>query len=109
MCQDPERLPRRDTAVRPANCTPQHLIRDNLNTHISAAMRTFISSRPDRLTVVRLSAYAPDLNPVEGVWANMPAAQLSAVVPGLPSREQAGIGLTGAGWRQKFGAWWKSW
>ena len=38
---------------------------------ISATMRTFISSHPDWLTEVRLPAYAPDLNPVEGAWANM--------------------------------------
>jgi hypothetical protein len=36
---------------------------DNLNTHISAAMREFIAAHHDWLTVVRLSAYAPDLNP----------------------------------------------
>jgi transposase len=42
-----------------------------LNTHISAVMKKFISSHPDWLTEVRLPAYAPDLNPAEGVWANM--------------------------------------
>jgi putative transposase len=50
---------------------PVILIWDNLNTHISAAMKTFISSHPDWLTVVQLPSYAPDLNPAEGVWANM--------------------------------------
>jgi hypothetical protein len=50
---------------------PIILIWDRLNTHISAAMRTFISAHPDWLTEVRLPAYAPDLNPVEGAWANM--------------------------------------
>lgn len=44
---------------------------DNLNTHISAAMRTFITAHPNWLTVVQLPAYAPDLNPAEGVWANL--------------------------------------
>ena len=34
-------------------------------------MRTFAESHRDWLTVVRLPAYAPDLNPAEGVWANM--------------------------------------
>jgi transposase len=34
-------------------------------------MRTFISSHPGWLTEMRLPAYAPDLNPVEGAWANM--------------------------------------
>ena len=50
---------------------PVILIWDNLNTHISAAMGRFISSHPDWLTEVRLPAYAPELNPVEGAWANM--------------------------------------
>jgi len=50
---------------------PVILIWDNLNTHISAVMRTFISSHPGWLTEIRLPAYAPDLNPVEGAWANM--------------------------------------
>lgn len=44
---------------------------DNLNTHISAAMRQFVAAHADWLTVVRLPAYAPDLNPAEGVWANL--------------------------------------
>jgi len=50
---------------------PVILIWDNLNTHISAAMRRFIEAHPDWLTETRLPAYAPDLNAVEGVWANM--------------------------------------
>ncbi len=44
---------------------------DNLNTHISVQMREFIAAHPDWLTVVRLPAYAPELNPAEGVWANL--------------------------------------
>ena len=47
--------------------TPIVLVWDNLNTHVSAAMRTLIEAR-DWLTVIRLPAYAPDLNPTEGVW-----------------------------------------
>ena len=50
---------------------PVILIWDNLNTHISAAMRAFTGAHPDWLTEVRLPAYAPDLNAVEGAWANM--------------------------------------
>jgi hypothetical protein len=49
---------------------PLVVVWDNLNTHISAAMRALIEAR-DWLTVIRLPAYAPDLNPTEGVWANM--------------------------------------
>jgi len=50
---------------------PVILIWDNLNTHISATMRRFIDAHPDWLTEARLPAYAPDLNAVEGAWANM--------------------------------------
>jgi putative transposase len=50
---------------------PVILVWDNLNTHLSTVMRTFTQGHPDWLTVVQLPAYAPDLNPVEGAWANM--------------------------------------
>ena len=50
---------------------PVILIWDNLNTHISAAMRAFVEAHTDWLTEARLPAYAPDVNPVEGAWANM--------------------------------------
>ena len=50
---------------------PLIVVWDNLNTHVSAAMREFTGARPDWLTVVQLPSYAPELNPVEGVWANM--------------------------------------
>lgn len=49
---------------------PIVLVWDNLNTHISRAMREFITAR-DWLTVYRLPAYAPELNGAEGVWANL--------------------------------------
>ncbi|GAB3828716.1 transposase [Dactylosporangium cerinum] len=49
---------------------PIVLVWDNLNTHVSKAMRDFIDGR-DWLTVIRLPAYAPDLNPTEGVWSNL--------------------------------------
>ncbi len=50
---------------------PVILIWDNLNTHVSATMQSFTDAHPEWLTVVRLPAYAPDLNPAEGVWSNM--------------------------------------
>jgi len=50
---------------------PVILIWDNLNTHVSAAMRAFIAAHPDWLTEARLPTYALDLNAVEGAWANM--------------------------------------
>ena len=50
---------------------PVILIWDNLNVHVSGTMRAFIQAHRDWLTVVRLPAYAPDLNPVEGAWSVM--------------------------------------
>jgi transposase len=49
---------------------PIVLIWDNLNTHISTAMRALIAAR-DWLHVIRLPAYAPDLNPTEHVWSHL--------------------------------------
>lgn len=44
------------------------LVWDNLNVHLDAHLRAFINSH-DWITSSQLSAYAPDLNPVEGVWS----------------------------------------
>jgi putative transposase len=49
---------------------PIIVVWDNLNTHTSVAMRGLIAAR-HWLTVVRLPAYAPDLNPTEGVWSHL--------------------------------------
>lgn len=49
---------------------PIVLIWDNLNTHISTAMRKLIAAR-EWLHVIRLPAYAPDLNPTEQVWSHL--------------------------------------
>jgi len=50
---------------------PLIVIWDDLNTHLSAAMHEFTGAHPDWLTVIELPSYAPELNPVEGAWANM--------------------------------------
>jgi hypothetical protein len=52
---------------------PIVLIWDNVNTHISTAMRALLAAR-DWLHVIRLPAYAPDLNPTEHVWSHLNAA-----------------------------------
>jgi hypothetical protein len=46
------------------------LVWDNLNAHVSARMRCYIAGRA-WLTVFRLPAYAPELNPTEGVWSHL--------------------------------------
>jgi transposase len=47
---------------------PVVLVWDNLNTHVSKAMRRLVAAR-DWLTVFQLPAYASELNPVESVWS----------------------------------------
>ncbi|WP_444543444.1 transposase [Micromonospora lutea] len=61
---------------------PIVLIWDNLNTHISAAMRAMIDAR-DWLTVIRLPAYAPDLNPTEAVWSHLKRSIGNLAVTGV--------------------------
>ncbi|MEU0969197.1 transposase [Streptomyces sp. NPDC005917] len=48
---------------------PIVLVWDNLNTHVSRTMRQ-IAARL-WLTVYQLPPYAPELNPVEGVWSHL--------------------------------------
>nr|WP_030247279.1 transposase [Streptomyces sp. NRRL S-350] len=47
---------------------PIVLVWDNLNTHLAAGMKQYAAEH-DWLTVVQLPSYAPDLNPVEGLWS----------------------------------------
>jgi transposase len=49
--------------------TPLVLVWDNINHHVSAVMRAFVDAH-DWLTV-QLPAYAPELNPAEGVWSHL--------------------------------------
>ncbi|MFL6113593.1 MAG: transposase [Catenulispora sp.] len=49
---------------------PMVLIWDNSTRHVDARMRALIAARP-WLTVFQLPAYAPELNPAEGVWAHL--------------------------------------
>jgi putative transposase len=47
------------------------LVWDNSSHHKDALMRELPAAREQWLTVFRLPPYAPDLNPAEGVWANL--------------------------------------
>jgi hypothetical protein len=49
---------------------------DGLPSHRSTAMRDWIRSQRSWLVVERLPAYAPDLNPVEGLWSSLKAVEL---------------------------------
>jgi len=90
------------------------LVWDNLNVHLGAELRAFTGAQA-WLRVFRLPAYAPDLNPVEGIWpvlkggvlANLAVASFAHLVqvirhglkkiqyqPGLIEGRLAGTGLT---------------
>jgi transposase len=47
------------------------LLWDGLPSHRSRPMQAFVRSQRGWLVVERLPGYAPELNPVEGVWANL--------------------------------------
>ena len=44
------------------------LVWDNLNVHLRAELREFTGAQP-WLRVFQLPSYAPDLNPLEGIWS----------------------------------------
>ncbi|MEO3929305.1 transposase [Micromonosporaceae bacterium B7E4] len=46
-------------------------------------MRQLIAARHQWLTVVQLPAYAPDLNPVEGLWSTMKSSLDNLAVTGV--------------------------
>jgi transposase len=47
---------------------PLVLVWDSLNVHLDARLRAFIDAH-DWITSFQLPPYAPDLNPVEGIWS----------------------------------------
>jgi putative transposase len=53
------------------------LIWDGLPAHRSRAMRAWLNRQRHWLVVEPLPAYAPDLNPVEGLWANLKTTDLA--------------------------------
>jgi transposase len=53
------------------------LLWDGLSCHKSNLMRSYLEGQSSWLTVERLPAYAPDLNPAEGLWANLKGKELA--------------------------------
>jgi DDE superfamily endonuclease len=53
------------------------LLWDGLSAHWSAKMRAWLDSQRDWLRAERLPPYAPELNPVEYLWANLKGAELA--------------------------------
>ncbi len=59
---------------------PLIVVWDNLAGHRSALVREFAERHP-RLHLEALPAYAPELNPVEGLWAHFKAQTLANASP----------------------------
>lgn len=57
------------------------LLWDGLSSHKSNAMTAYLKSQRHWLTVERLPAYAPELNPVEGLWGNVKGTELANLCP----------------------------
>jgi DDE superfamily endonuclease len=53
------------------------LVWDGLSSHWSHKLRAHLDAQRDWLTVERLPAYAPELNPVEFLWANLKGGELA--------------------------------
>jgi transposase len=53
------------------------LLWDGLSSHRSKDMTAYLHTQRSWLRVERLPAYAPDLNPVEGLWGNVKGQELA--------------------------------
>jgi DDE superfamily endonuclease len=53
------------------------LLWDGLPAHRSNAMRAWLATQRSWLVVERLPAYAPELNPIEGLWSSLKAVELA--------------------------------
>ena len=71
------------------------LLWDGLPAHRSRAMQAWLNRQRRWLVVERLPAYAPELNPVEGLWSWLKGSQLANLVcPTLQEVvEQAELGI----------------
>jgi hypothetical protein len=78
------------------------LLWDGLACHRSRAMRAFLVSQRDWLVVERLPGYAPELNPVEGLWSNLKGNELANVAAdglgGVMAAAWQGIERVRAAW-----------
>jgi transposase len=58
---------------------------DNLNIHLAPELADFAAENNDWLRIFRLPAYAPDLNPAEGIWSLFKRAMANFAAAGLDS------------------------
>jgi hypothetical protein len=56
------------------------LVWDGLPAHRCRKMHEWLNQQRCWLVIERLPAYAPDLNPVEGLWSNLKGIQLANLV-----------------------------
>ena len=59
---------------------------DNLNIHLAPELADFAAENKEWLRIYRLPAYAPDLNPAEGIWSLLKRAMANFAAAG-----QAGL------------------
>jgi transposase len=71
------------------------LLWDGLPAHRSRAMRGWLATQRSWLVTERLPAYAPELNPVEGLWSSLKAVELANLTsPTLAEvTDQAHLGI----------------
>ena len=70
------------------------LLWEGLPVHRSRAMRDWLNTQRRWLVVERLPAYAPELNPVEGLWSWLKGTQLASLSARLREVvEQAELGI----------------
>ncbi|MEU9380218.1 transposase [Streptomyces sp. NPDC048279] len=69
------------------------LVWDNVRLHLTAGMREWAAANVHLLTIFQLPAYAPDLNPQEGIWSlvkgevgNLAAADLAQITKAVKRR-----------------------
>lgn len=65
------------------------MIWDNLSAHKSEQTTQHLLDHNDWLSVRFLPPYAPELNPVEGLWSNLKASRLAGVCPNNLSELEA--------------------
>jgi hypothetical protein len=75
--QRPSAAPPSVTRTRSTSGEKATLLWDGLPAHRSRAMRAWIRTQRSWLVVERLPAYAPELNPVEGLWSCLKAVELA--------------------------------
>ena len=56
---------------------------DNLNIHLAPELAEFPTQNKEWLRIYRMPAYAPELNPAEGIWSLLKRAIANFAAPGL--------------------------